>query len=78
MTVVRFRTFCVDVKIVAPTEGAAEDFEREVKRKIQRAVNTQSIAKRHGVLVAPPGSSIHQPKDLDFSVFLSATPASRR
>jgi hypothetical protein len=78
MTVVRFRTFCVDVKIVAPTEGAAEDFELEVKRKIQRAVNTQSVAKRHGVLVSPPGAYIHKPKDSDFSVFLSATPASRR
>jgi hypothetical protein len=82
MTVVRFRTLAIDVKIVAPTEGAAEDFERELKYKLRRAAHNGAMARRHNVEVYPPQFSYRhsqrQPTDSDFSVYVQAVPMGRR
>jgi len=71
----------VDVQVIAPTVGALEDWERDVRRAIRRTVNTQARARRHGVEVRAPG--VHIPprgraKDTDFWVLSSAMPTSRR
>lgn len=77
--VVYFRTFCVDLKIEAPTVGAYEDFERELKRALQRTVNTQTRQRRHYVKVTPPAALKSVPvRDVHFPIFVSNVPHGRR
>lgn len=76
--VVRFRSIITELMIEAPTDGAAEDWEREVKRNIQRTVNNQALARRHGVKVRPPSTLPKQYPDAAFTVYFTALPISRR
>jgi hypothetical protein len=77
--IVAFRTFLVDVKIEAPSHGALNDYEMELRRKIRRAVNTQTAHRRHGVRVTPPGTLYRQSySDNEFYVNTTAMPSSRR
>lgn len=75
---VAFRTIMVDVQVIAPTEGALADWEREIRDRVRRTVNNQSAAKRHGVSVRAPGVPGTKPRDADFFVITTAMPSSRR
>lgn len=59
----------VQLVIEAPTMGALEDFQNELRRKIKRVVNNQAMARRHGVTIKAPGKA-GAPKDSDFWVLL--------
>lgn len=77
--VVAYRTYAVDVKITAPTVGALEDFEKDLRRALKRTVNTRSRMNRHGVAVVPAQTFRPGPySDISFVCLTSATTPRRR
>lgn len=72
-----FRSFTVHVQVIAPTDGAREDWETEIRRKIKWVVNSRAAARRHGVKVRAPGNPSDKPRDTDFWVFTESSSPSR-